>query len=163
MKRILFSLIMLVAAASAVLAITPREAFNRISQLSGMNRSETATVPIDPSRGFALKDAQKITAFTGTNNLDLQILDIASRISPEDRLIGAYNLEISAEVYTCPDATGQYDYLLLVYGRDGALYACQIATIDEGTRNLIAQGTVYLQGQIVKINLLPDANLVNIW
>ncbi len=162
MKRILFSFIMLVATASATMAITPREAFNRISQLSGMNRSETSTVPIDPSRGYALKNEQKVTAFTGSNNLDLQIIDIASQITPEYRLIGAYNPEISAQVYTCPDATGQYDYLLLVYGRDGALYTCQSATIDEGTRNLIAQGTVHLQGKVVKIKILPDANLVNI-
>ena len=153
MKRILFSLIMLVATASATMAITPREAFNR---------SETSTVPIDPSRGYALKNEQKVTAFTGSNNLDLQIIDIASQITPEYRLIGAYNPEISAEVYTCPDATGQYDYLLLVYGRDGALYSCQSATIDEGTRNLIAQGSVYLQGKVTKIKILPDANLVNI-
>ena len=56
----------------------------------------------------------------------------------------------------------RYDYLLLVYGRDGALYSCQSATIDEGTRNLIAQGSVYLQGKVTKIKILPDANLVNI-
>lgn len=163
MKRILISLIMAVAAISAAFALTPREAFNRISQLSGMNRTETSQIKIDPSKGYALNDVQKVTAFTGSNNLDLQILDIASQITPSDRLIGAYNPQISAEVYTCPDTTGQYDYLLLVYGKDGALYACQIATISEGTRNLIAQGTVYLQGQVVNISILPEVNLVNIW
>lgn len=162
MKRILFSLMMLVAAAS-MFAISPRDAFNRISQLSGMQQSETPEITIDASKGYEIKNTQKVTAFTGTNNLDLQILDIISQITPDDRLIGAYNPEIAAEVYTCPNSTGQYDYLLVVYGKDGALYACQTGTIDGPTRDLIARGTIHLQGQKVKLQILPEVNLVNIW
>ncbi|MDE5642270.1 MAG: hypothetical protein K2I56_02130 [Muribaculaceae bacterium] len=163
MKRILFCLMMMAAAVSGAFAITPREAFNRISQLTGMNTKQTEDISIDSSRGYALRDVSEVSAFTGSNNLDLQILDIASQITPGDRLIGAYNPMLSAEVYTCPNSTGQYDYLLLVYGKDGALYGCQLATIDEGTRNLIAHGTVHLHDQIAKIQITPDVNLVNIW
>lgn len=155
---------MLAATVSAALAITPRQAFDRISQLSGMNLSDSTTnIVIDQSKGYALNDARKITAYTGTDFLDLQILDIAALITPDNRLIGAYNPDISAEVYTSPNSTGQYDYLLLVYGKNGALYCCQLATIDEGTRSLIAHGNVFLHDNEVQISILPDVNLVNMW
>lgn len=161
MKKIIVSLIAVLAFVASASAMGLKEAFNALSNLPNVSVTKPDyNLPV-------INDAIHNATIAAGYNLDQrQIFEsgtaaytILNQVPLAYMINGANNNEVTAFIYTTPNNEGNYDILIAAMSGYKGSVVFIYGTVDEVSKNAIQNATLEMQGSYLSIKADPIPNI----
>ena len=165
MKKIIFSLVAIIAATFSVSAINLKDAFTALSNIQNVN-------VVTPDYNFPITaDVVKEGQISAAYNLNRQqilesgnaALTILNQVPLAYMINGGNNNNVGAFIYTTPAGENSNEILIAVMSGFRGSLVFMYGTIDDASRDALQNAPLQMEGNFLSIEAsMPDGSEFNI-